>query len=101
MQYKTIVLGILQELPRKRSGEELLLDLNRYAQMLRNGHQAWIVLLAEKRPASNSERIASEALELAIADLQDCLASDSEAVEPEPLSLDAAMSFIRKIKPAP
>jgi hypothetical protein len=101
MQYKTIVHELLQEPPRRRAGEEMLLDLERYSKMLRDSHQAWIATLNEKRPGSNSELIASEALELAIADLQDCLANDSAAADPGPLSLDDAMSFIRNTKPNP
>jgi hypothetical protein len=101
MQYKTIVLGLLEAQPTKRSGQEMLLDLDRYAHMLRDGHKSWITTLSEKRPDSNTEQIASEALELAIADLQDCLASESEAEDPWPLSLDAAMTYIRNTKPAP
>ena len=103
-QYKTIVLELLQEqypaLHEQLRRERMLLPaLNGYAASLKRHHDTWMERLSQKRPDSDPVQIASEAMELALLDLRDDLPSGSEASAPEPLSLDAAMDFLRRHTP--
>ena len=59
----------------------------------------WKDLLSEAKPGSDASQIESEALELAIKELEDRLPSASKADEPEPLSLDQAMAFVASHTP--
>jgi hypothetical protein len=99
MQYKTITLELLQEQPelyeRLRSSKRLLPSMDAYAIELKASHEVWKEAIARLRPGSNLAQITSEALELAIQDLKDRLPSASPMDEAEPLSLDAAMNFLR------
>ena len=103
MQYKTIALGLIQEQPalyeRLRSSKRLLPAMDAYAIELKASHEAWKEQLGQARPVSDPSQIASEAMELAIKELQDRLSSESPPTESEALSLDAAMSFIRRHSP--
>jgi len=99
MQYKTICLQMIQERPqmydqllRKRT---LLPTLERYAIQLRTSHQSWQDLLSQAKPGSSESQIASKALEMALKELEDSLPPAYPQDEDEPLSLDAAMAFIR------
>jgi hypothetical protein len=97
MQYKTMVLDLLQDRPslyeQLRSQGSLLSTLDQYAIALRTCHKKWEARLAERRPRSESSQLASEALELALEELTSSLPGDETT---EPLSLDAAMSFIQR-----
>jgi hypothetical protein len=99
MHYKTIALGLIQEQPelyeRLRSSKRLLPAMDAYATELKASHEALKEQLSESRPHSDPSQIASEAMELAVQELIDRLSSASPADETEPLSLGAAMSFIR------
>ncbi len=102
MQYKTIVLGMLQEQypalhERLRVSRTLLQAMNDYAASLKRHHESWTDRLSMARPESDPIQIASQALELAIEDLRDDLPSNSppSGSEAEPLSLDALMAFAR------
>ena len=103
MQYRTITLGMIQELPelyeQLRSRKMLLTAMDAYASDLKAGHEAWKDRIASANPTGDPRRIASEALELAIQDLQRRLLSASPNDEAEPLSLDDAMAFIRQATP--
>jgi hypothetical protein len=57
---------------------------------------AWKETLGKKRPGSSQEQIASEALEIAVKELEDRLPPASRPSDNETLSLDAAMASIRK-----
>jgi hypothetical protein len=98
MQYKTIVLELLKE--RKELHEQLRLTrrllptLETCSQELKASHETWKDTLAAANPSSDPIQIASEAMELAIKDLEDRLPSVSRAEESEPLSLDHAMAFV-------
>jgi len=102
MQYKTIILELLQQQPRMyeqfRKDRSLLETLERCAQVLKTNHEAWKEVLRQAKPASDPNQIASEALELALAQLED-LPGASPPKGPEPLSLDEAMAFIRRQTP--
>jgi hypothetical protein len=103
MQYKTIALGLIQENPtlhdQLHASKTLLPTLNRYAEELKTRHEAWKEQLGQARPVSDPSQIASEAMELATAELQDRLSSESPTDESEALSLDAAMNFLRRHSP--
>ena len=67
---------------------------------LKDSHELWKEAIAHHRPGSDSSQIAAEALELAIQELSDRLLCASSANEAEPLSLDAAMEFLRSHSPS-
>jgi hypothetical protein len=102
MQYKTMVLELLQERPqlhhRLCENRMLLATVNLLATNLRDRHQAWKHHLSKTRPDSDPGQIASAALEIALRDLQDSLPSESED-EGDPLSLDEAMAILRRHTP--
>jgi hypothetical protein len=103
MHYKTIILEILQQRPqmheRLRQTRELLPVTEMYATELRTNHQAWKERLLALRPGSDQSQIASEALEMALQELEDHMPNESPKSEQETLSLDAAMAFIRNHTP--
>jgi len=98
MRYKTMILGLLQQRPkmheRLRKERKLLPTMERYAKELRTSHQAWKELLSGLRPESEESQLASEALELALKELEERLPSASPENE-QRLFLDAAMLFVR------
>lgn len=98
MQYKTIVLELIQEQPelyeQLRSSKRLLTAMDAYATELKASHEAWKDQLSQARPASDPSQIASEAMEMAVQEIWDRLPSGSQATEADPLSLDAAMTFL-------
>jgi hypothetical protein len=100
MQYKTIVLELLKERTelheQLRKERKLLPTLELYAKELRTSHQAWKDLLSQMRPGSDQSQVASEALEIALKELQDRLPSASRRDSDEAVFLDAAMMFIRR-----
>jgi hypothetical protein len=99
MQYKTIVLELLKERTefheQLRKERKLLPTLELYAKELRTSHQAWKELLTQMRPGSDQTQVASEALEIALKELEDRLPSASRRDGDETQFLDAAMMFIR------
>ena len=103
MQYKTIALELIREQPvlyeQLRSSKRLLPAMDAYAIDLKTSHDAWKEAIASKRPGSDPSQIAAEALELATLELRERLPSESTPNETEPLSLDAAMNFIRRHTP--
>jgi hypothetical protein len=99
MQYKTIILELLQQRPeiheQLRKERKLLPALELYAKELKTSHEAWKDQLSQAMPGSDRSQIASEALEMALKDLEDRLPTASPE-ESETLSLDTAMAFIRR-----
>ncbi len=99
MQYKTIVLELLKERSRLherlRKERKVLPTMERYARELKTSHEAWKELLAPLRPGSDPSQIASEALEMALKELEERLPSEP-GDESEALFLDAAMLFLRR-----
>jgi hypothetical protein len=99
MHYKTIVLELLKEKPeiqkKLRRSRTLLPTLNRYARELKANHERWKERLSQAKPGSNQTQIASEALEIALKELEDSLPATASPSRNEPLSLKAAMTFIR------
>ena len=106
MHYKTIALELIQDQfpalhERLKKERTLLQALEFYARGLKASHEVQKVLLAQTRPGSNTAQIRSEALELAIEELKEALSSamPQEDDRAEPLSLDAAMTFLRRHTP--
>jgi hypothetical protein len=99
MHYKTIILELLQQRPQMhdllRKNRKLLPALEFYATELKTSHEAWKETLSQAKPGSDQSQIASEAMEMALGELEDRLLSASLADTAEPLSLDAAMAFVR------
>jgi seryl-tRNA synthetase len=99
MQYKTIILELLQQrqetYDQLRQQRKLLTTVESYARELKSSHETWKETLSQQRPGSNQEQIASEALEMALKDLEDRLPTASPHSDNETLSLDTAMASIR------
>ena len=100
MQYKTIILEMLEQRPRLREklrqSRKLLPTLEFYASELRDSHEDWKDRLLHTKPESEPSQIASEAMELALKDLEDRLPSESNQGESEALSLDQAMVHLSR-----
>jgi hypothetical protein len=83
MQYKTIVLALIQR--------KLLATLDLYSQQLKSRHEFWKVQLSQVHPESNPTQIASQAGELALEELVASLPPVSETSgEQLPLSYPPA-----------
>jgi hypothetical protein len=99
MQYKTIILELLRQRPQMheqhRKSRKLLPAMEFYAKELKSSYEAWKETLSEAKPGSDQSQIASEALEMALKEMEDRLPSASSEGATEPLSLDAAMASIR------
>src|SRR4051812_40503659 len=91
MLYKTMVLELLQEQPeiyeQLRSQRLLMPTLERYTAELKASHEAWTERLSQTKPESEASQIASEAMELALEQLQARLRHESSTVDTEPLTL--------------
>jgi len=102
MLYKTIVLELLQQRPEMlgqlRKNRKLLPAVEMYATELKTSHEAWKQTLDQARPGSDPCQIASEALEIALKELEDGLPA-SPPDDNETLSLDAAMEYLRRHTP--
>jgi hypothetical protein len=98
MQYKTIVLELLKE--RKELHEQLRLTrrllptMETCARELKASHEHWKETLAPENPESDLGQISSEAMELAIGELEARLPSVHPQEDGQPLSLDQAMAFV-------
>jgi hypothetical protein len=103
MLYKTMILELIKERPEMydqlRKKRLLLPTLDRYAGELKSSHETWKACLLEAKPGSAASQIASEALEMALKELEASLPPASPPDEDTPLSLDAAMAFLRRHTP--
>ncbi len=103
MHYKTIVLEILQNRPelheKLRLSRTLLATLNLYSRRLKANHEAWMDRLSRAKPGSERSQLASEALEIAVQEMDDAMATSDSLLETESLSLDGAMAFTLGHKP--
>lgn len=101
--YKTIVLELLQDRPtmheRLRASGTLLESMQQLAVAFRACHLNRMQELAAARPGSDPAQLSSEALELALQELQDSLPPESPESD-ETLSLDQAMTFLQRHMPA-
>ena len=103
MQYKTLVLQLLRQRPMLhdylRKTRLLLKTLEIQATDLKASHEHWKIVLSEKRPESAAIQIASEALELAVKELEDSLPTEFPATDNEPITLDRVMAYLRRLTP--
>jgi hypothetical protein len=103
MQYKTLVLQLLRqrrELHNQlKASRTLLQEVDRYALELKAGHEAWQANLSQARPDSDPSQIASEALEMALKELEERLPAPHPEEDSEALSLEGAIAFIRDRTP--
>ncbi len=101
MHYKTIVHELLEQNPQLhedlRRRRRVLATIESCARDLKDSHERWTETLSQGSPQGNAAQIASQALDMAIQELQERLQSASPAND-ESLSLDAAMAFIRNPK---
>jgi hypothetical protein len=99
MQYKSIVLEMLKQRPqlheRLRQERRLLHALDFLSRELKASHEAQKAILSRARPGSHPQQIASEALELALRELEASLPPASPPDESETFCLDEAMAFLR------
>jgi hypothetical protein len=104
MQYKSIILELLQQRPQMydqlRENHQLLKAVEAYASDLKRRHNAWKTYLARPEMVTDRSLIASVAMELASEELESSFPTEYPLLESEPLSLDAAMAFIRHSPPA-
>jgi hypothetical protein len=100
MQYKSIIHDLLQQRPQMhdqlRKSRKLLPTLELYARELKTSHEGWKEMLSQLRPGSDKSQIASEALEIALKEMEDRLPSASSQDGNAALVLDAAMLFLRR-----
>jgi hypothetical protein len=101
MQYKTMILELLQQRTQLhdqlRKDRKLLPTMEHFARELKASHEAWKQLLSQLRPGSDPNQVSSEALEMALKELEERLPSGPQ--NDEPVFLDAAMLFIRHHTP--
>ena len=99
MQYKTIVLELLRERTelheQLRLTRRLLPTMEAYARELKASHETWKDSLSKANPGSEPSQISSEAMEIALKELEDRLPNVSPTDDTEPLSLDQAMAYMR------
>jgi hypothetical protein len=99
MQYKTMALELLRERTelhnQLRLTHRLLPTLETCSRELKASHERWMATLAKAKPDSQPNQIASEAMEMAVKELEDRLPSASPPGDGETLSLDQAMAFVR------
>ena len=99
MHYKSIIHDLLQQRPQMhdqlRKSRKLLPALEQYARELKNSHEAWKEMLSQLRPGSDPTQITSEAMEMAVKEMEDRLPSASPQDGNEAQILDAAMLFLR------
>jgi hypothetical protein len=81
MQYKTIVLSLLEQRPvlydRHRRLRTLLEVLDRYSLELKSRHEGWKDRLRQTRPDSDESQLTAEALEIALKELEERLPTES------------------------
>jgi hypothetical protein len=98
MHYKTIILELLQQRTqmheRLRKERKLLTTMETLAGELRTRHQFWTEIFTSASPDSNHSQVSSEALEMALKELEDRLPHASPADEEAALSLDRAMASV-------
>jgi hypothetical protein len=103
MLYKTIILELLQQRPRLhsnlRKSRQLLPTLEHLAGRLKTRLEAWKIQLAQTQPGSSETQIASEALEIALKEMEDALPTESPSDESATHVLDTAMAYLRHHTP--
>ncbi len=98
MQYKTIVLELLKQQTEfydlLRITRRLLPTLEVCAQQLKDNHEGWKQTLSQAKPDSDPSQINSQALELALKEMENRLLSLSPQDDGELPTLDNAMAYL-------
>jgi hypothetical protein len=99
MQYKTIILELIQQRPEMheqlRQERKLLATVDQAATELKSRHNEYMEQLAERHPEMAASAAYSAAFEMALKELVDRLLPASAMDDHEELSLDAAMAHVR------
>jgi len=80
--YKTMVLELLKAsamYEALQSQRKLLEALDRYSALLKDSHESWTQQLSRQRPGSDKAQVESEAMELALREIQELMASSLPA----------------------
>jgi hypothetical protein len=103
MRYKTMVLELIQQRPQLldqlRQERKLMATAERLAVELKASHEGWKDLLSQERPGSDPSQFTSEALEIALQELEDCLPSGLPPDGNEAISIEDVMAFLRRRTP--
>lgn len=103
MQYKTMILELLQQRPEMheqlRKERKLLTTLEYYSKALKQSHEAWKEQLASASPGSHPSQISSEALEMALKELEDRLPPVSPQDESGLPTLEQATAYLVQLRP--
>ena len=103
MLYKTIVLGLLEQRPeihdQLRKSRMLLKAMEFYAGELKALHEGWTRHLSERRPDSDESQIASEALEIALQELEGCLPAASSPEASGQPTVEDLLAFLKEATP--
>ena len=101
--YQTLILQMIKqrrELAYElKTAKKLMATVQNLAKDLKARHQELKTLLIEAKPGSDENLMSSEALEIALKEIENALDSSSEQDESGPLSLDGAMAFARRHTP--
>jgi hypothetical protein len=96
MQYKTIIMELLEQRPQiheeLRRSRELLPTIELYARELKENHQAWKERLRQTKPGSDPSQITGEAMELATKDMEGRFPSEFSRNEIDAFPRDRAMA---------
>ena len=94
MHYKTITLELIRDRAQwheqLRLTRQLLPTMEQLARELREAHQQWTQTLTASRPESEPSLVSSEALELAVRELEERLPNESSNPEGELPELENA-----------
>ena len=103
MQYKTIVMELLEQNPelhnQLKQNQKLLETIDAMALELKSNHEQMIAELVEQQPDDAYSVICSQATEIAIAELQQRLAPMSEQETGEAMSLDQIIASVMQHSP--
>lgn len=98
MQYKTMVLELLRQRPEAYDQLQrrriLLQVLNLCASDLKGRHEVWKAQLALAKLGASKAQLASEALEMALKEIESRLPSSLPLNEGDQISLDQVMAYI-------
>ncbi len=104
MPYKTITLRLIEQQPelyeRLRASRTMLRAMDLLAIELKERHEALKEQLSRSQTGIHPSQVVSAALEMAVAELEEHLASASRQSESETFSLDEAMTYISRRTPS-
>jgi hypothetical protein len=103
MHYKTIALELIQQHPKMQSklrmSRSFLPIVEHYARQLKKSHEVWKDRLTQTMPRRNESQIASEALEIALKEMENSFHLELLTEDSETVSIEEIMAFIRRRTP--